>query len=205
MNNLDSLLPPKNSNDYVYKYKTGIILDELGIQDIYYYDRFEEEDEDGNIVQVKNFYYSSDRRAGVEISEFDYCVHYNQYFDKDEDKTKYNNPYQYFRIGRDSVHLDFLNKDDMFLFYKNRNEILRFSLDDFLKDVQQQSSSQRKHQYDPISPEKMIFNAGNDSVSIHFHFTNISGTISNSKTRINNMEAMLLIKSSTMRDTSSSP
>ncbi|MBI4947629.1 MAG: DUF4153 domain-containing protein [Bacteroidetes bacterium] len=188
--NLDTVLAPKDSNDYVNK--TEKILALMGVEDNYY-DRYREEEED--TATVKNFYYNAldENQQAVSVAGFDYFLNFNQSF-SEGDSYPYDKYYQIY-LGTDSIFVKYSNEKKEFILTKNGKDVLQFDMCDFAKKIHTYKKANKKNQYDQQVPQdKMLFDAQNDSVKIRFRVRNISGTISNGETSITQVNGMLLLK-----------
>lgn len=190
--NLDTVLAPKDSNEYVYE--TGKILALMGVEDNYYYD-YRDDERDNDTTTMKSFYYyaQNEHQQAVSVAGYDYFCNYNRYFYND-DHSYDNESYYRIKFGNDSGTIKRVKDKNDFVFIKNGQEILEFDMNSFVKSLRDYNKEHKKYKYDNYLPnDKMLFVAENDSVRLKFYISNISGDISKSEININSVNGMLLI------------
>jgi len=194
--NIDSLLAPRDSNDYVYE--TGKILALMGVEDNYYYGYGREEEDDTAIV--KNFYYYAqynDQQA-VAVAGFDYTCNFNRYF-YEENNSYYNDSYYLIHFGKDSGYIKYEKDKKEYVLTKDGKEVLYFGLNDFVRKIRDYNKEHKKYQYDQNVPhDMMLFEAQNDSVRMRLQLTNVAGTISKNEMHINTVSGMMLVRFGTV-------
>ncbi|HEY4798878.1 MAG TPA: DUF4153 domain-containing protein [Bacteroidia bacterium] len=191
--NIDSLLTPKDSYDYVYG--TGKILGLLGVEDNYYY-RYDRSEDDDSTVAVKNFYYYSayNTQQAVPVTGFDYTCNFNRYF-SEEKNPYYNDNYYQIHFGNDSGIFKYQNSRKQFILEKNKKEVLSFDMNAFVKKLHDYKKTNKKNPYDQNIPaDMMLFEAQNDSVRMRLQLTNVSGNISNKEIHITELSGMMLVR-----------
>lgn len=199
--NLDTLLAPKDSNDYVYD--TGKILGLMGVEDNYYYGYRDGERDEDDTITLKNFYYyaENNNQHAVSVAGFDYSCNFNSYF-YDEENSYYNNNYYQIHFGNDSGVVKYSKDKKSFIFAKNGKDVLQFDLNDFVKKIADYNKVHKKYQYDQYIPrDMMLVEALNDSVRMKLYITNISGTKSKKEIKITQLNGMMLLKLGSSTDT----
>ncbi|MBI4929419.1 MAG: DUF4153 domain-containing protein [Bacteroidetes bacterium] len=192
--NLDSILAPKDSNDYVYE--TGKILALMGLEDNYYYGYRDDERDEDDTATIKNFYYyaRNESQQAVSVAGFDYSCNFNRSF-YEGDNSYYNDSYYKIYFGKDSGIIKYSKESTDFVFVKNGKDILRFDLNAYVKKIASYNKEHKKHQYDQNIPNEMtLFEAKNDSVKMKLYMTNISGTKSKQEIKITQISGMMLLK-----------
>jgi len=199
--NLDTVLAPKDSNDYVYD--TGKILGLMGVEDNYYYGYRDDERDEDDTVTVKNFYYyaQNNEQQAVSVAGFDYTCNFNRSF-YDGDNSYYDDSYYKIHFGNDSGIIKYSKEKKDFVFMKNGKDILRFDLNDYVKKISTYNKEHKKYKYDQNIPkEMMLFEAQNDSVKMKLYMTNVSGTKSKQEIKITQISGMMLLKLGSYADT----
>lgn len=189
---LDSLFAPRDSNDYVYK--SGKVLELLGVEDIYSY-RYREGEEDDTAAFYPFYYYAQyQNQRAVPVSGFDYSCSFNRYF-YDEHNAYYNENYYQIYFGNDSGIIKKIKDKKEFIFSKNGKDILYFDLSDFMKKISDYNKTHKKYKHDRYIPRDMMtFESQNDSVKMRLHIDNISGEASKGKSKITAINGMMLLK-----------
>lgn len=198
--NLDTVLAPKDSNDYVYE--TGKILSMMGVEDNYYYGYREDED----TVVMKNFYYyaENNRQQAVSVTGFDYSCNFNSYFYDGDNSYYYNDNYYQIHFGKDSGLVKYSKDRKDFVFSMNGKEVLQFDFKEYVKKIAAYNKVHKKHQYDQYIPKKMmLLETQNDSVKMKLYISNVSGEKLKNEIKITQISGMMLLKfgSSSQSDT----
>lgn len=199
--NLDTVLAPKDSNEYVYD--TGKILGLMGVEDNYYYGYRDDERDEGDTITMKNFYYyaENNRQEAVSVAGFDYSCNFNSYF-YDGDNSYYNDSYYQIHFGKDSGVMKYSKDRKDFVFVMNGKEIMQFDFKNSVKQISEYNKTHKKHQYDQNIPrEMMLFEVQNDSVKMKLYLTNISGTKSKREINITQISGTMLLKIGPPADT----
>ena len=154
---MEELFKPKEKDGYVNK--PTVILSAMGVKEMY-----EWENEERN-----NFYASANYQRVVDISFYDYMVVYNGSY------TDTVNNISGYKIGTDSITINYKQKNNWFTIQSNNKTLIDFSIQSFLTSVKNYADSINAPDYNAQLPiEKMSFVAQNDSVMVKVVFKNFS-------------------------------
>ena len=154
---MEELFKPKEKDGYVNK--PTVILSAMGVKEMY-----EWENEERN-----NFYASANYQRVVDISGYDYMVDYNGSY------TDTVNNISGYKIGTDSITINYKQKNNWFTIQSNNKTLIDFSIQSFLTSVKNYADSINAPDYNAQLPiEKMSFVAQNDSVMVKVVFKNFS-------------------------------
>lgn len=176
--NLDSLFVPKDSaSEYVYK--TGIVLDLMGVSNSMNY----------SLEGEKYFYIHSEySNKAINVKGFDLYASYHQYFYANDTNNSYI-PEVYFENDTLKINI----KNNQLQVYQNSVFIKSVDFKNFVRNVQQHQ--QPDYESKGYPKHLLTLPITTDSLQLQFNFTSIQGTIDdNDSIKINSVDADLLIK-----------
>jgi hypothetical protein len=176
--NLDSLFVPKDSASQ-YVYKTGIVLDLMGVSNSMNY----------SLEGEKHFYIHSEySNKAINVKGFDLYASYHQYFYANDTNNSYI-PEVYFENDTLKINV----KNNQLQIYQNSLFIKSVDFKNFVRNVQQHQQPDYENKGYP--KELLTLPITTDSLQLQFNFTSIQGTIDdNDSIKINSVDADLLIK-----------
>lgn len=176
--NLDSLFVPKDSASQ-YVYKTGIVLDLMGVSNSLNY----------SLEGEKYFYIHSEySNKAINVKGFDLYASYHQYFYANDTNNSYI-PEVYFENDTLKINV----KNNQLQIYQNSVFIKSVDFKNFVRNVQQHQQPDYENKGYP--KELLTLPITTDSLQLQFNFTSIQGTIDdNDSIKINSVDADLLIK-----------
>lgn len=199
--NLDTLLVPKDSGDYVDE--TGKILALMVVEDNIYFRYRDEDKENDDTSTGKNFYYHAevDRQQAISVAGFDYSCNFDSYsYDRG---AYFNESYYPVHFGKDSGLVKYSDERKNFVFNMNGEDVLQLDFREHIKKISDYYREHKKtHDGHYVPKEMMLFEARNDSVRVQLHATTISGTKSKNEIKIDHLKGMMLLKLNSSTDTS---